>query len=200
MLIKPAEVATPIHELLAKRWSARAFDPQRTVTRNQILSLLEAARWAPSCFGEEPWRFIVWDKTQDEASWGKAYECLSDRNQIWVKNTSLLIAATAEPKFSASGQDDRWYQYDTGAAAMSLCLQASALGLVAHQMGGFDAPRLRKTFAIPEEIALMSMIAVGYQADPAFLPTELLQKEIAPRSRRPLSLRFFEGVWGRSIA
>ena len=197
MLEKPALVSTPIHDLLTKRWSPRAFDPTRTVSRNQLLALLEAARWAPSCYGEEPWRFIVWDQSQDAASWQKAYACLSEGNRVWAKNAPLLILAASEPKFTHSGNDNRWYQYDTGAAALSLCLQAVALGLDAHQMGGFDVEQLRSAFEIPEAIALMSMIAVGYAADPTTLEGELRIRENSPRSRRPLSTRFFLGNWGK---
>ena len=199
MLEKPALVATPIHELLATRWSPRAFDVSRSVSRSQILALIEAARWAPSCFGEEPWRFLVLDKTQDQASWQKALACLAEANQAWAKNASVLVLAAAEPKFSQSGKDDRWYQYDTGAAALSLCLQAIALGLEAHQMGGFDAEQLRKVFDIPQTIALMAVIAVGYQAEPDVLEESTRQRELAPRTRRDLATRFYEGAWGRAI-
>ncbi len=197
MLEKPARVSTPIHDLLARRWSPRAFDPTKAVSRSQILALLEAARWSPSCFGEEPWRFIVWDKTQDAASWQKAFACLSQGNQAWAKNTPVLILAASEPKFSHSGNDNRWYQYDTGAAGLSLCLQAVALGLEAHQMGGFDVEQLRAAFEIPQAIALMSMIAVGYEAEPETLEGELRTRETSPRNRRPLSTHFFLGSWGK---
>lgn len=121
MLEKPAPIATPIHELLAARWSPRAFDAGRTVTRSQVLAMTEAARWAPACFGEEPWRFLVLDKTQDQPSWQKALACLTNANQAWAKNASLLVVVAADPKFSQTGKDDRWQQYDTGAAALSLC-------------------------------------------------------------------------------
>lgn len=197
MLEKPALVATPIHDLLARRWSPRAFDPNRAVSRSQILSLLEAARWSPSCFGEEPWRFIVWDKTQDAAGWQKAFACLSPGNQVWVKNTPLLILAASEPKFTQSGKEDRWYQYDTGAAALSLCLQAVSLGLEAHQMGGFDVAKLREAFEIPEAVALMAVIAVGYEAEPETLEGELQAREKSPRTRQDISARFFSGTWGQ---
>jgi nitroreductase len=200
MLAKPAAPATPIHDLIAQRWSPRAFDAHKLVTRNQMLALVEAARWAPSCFGDEPWRYIVWDRTQDAASWQKAFDCLAEGNQVWVKNAPVLIAATADPHFRHDGKDNRWSQYDTGAASMSICLQAVALGLAAHQMGGFDAQKLAAAFAIPENITPMAMIAVGYQAEPDILEGEVRANETAPRKRQPLGSLFFDGAWGKAIA
>lgn len=199
MLNKPAVTAVPIHELLARRWSPRAFDASKRVTREQVLALVEAARWAPSCFGDEPWRVIVWDRARDAASWQKAFDCLAESNQAWVKNTSLLFAVGADPLFHHNGKDNRWAQYDSGAAGMSLCLQAAALGLAAHQMGGFDAQKLREAFGIPAPISLMSMIAVGHQAAPEVLAGEVREREIAPRKRRVLGETFFEGEWGVPI-
>jgi len=199
MLNKPAITDIPIHELLAARWSPRAFDAAKPVSREQVLALVEAARWAPSCFGDEPWRVIVWDRARDAASWQKAFECLAKSNQAWVKNTPLLIAVGADPQFRHNGKDNRWAQYDSGAAAMSLCLQAVALGLAAHQMGGFDAQKLREAFGIPAHITLMSMIAVGHQAVPDVLTGEVREREIAPRKRRPLGEVFFEGGWNIPI-
>lgn len=199
MLNKPAITDIPIHDLLAARWSPRAFDAAKPVSREQALALVEAARWAPSCFGDEPWRMIVWDRTRDATNWQKAFDCLTESNQAWVKNTPLLMAVGADPQFRHNGKDNRWAQYDSGAAAMSLCLQAVALGLAAHQMGGFDAHKLRDAFDIPEHIALMSMIAVGHQAAPDVLAGEVQEREIAPRKRQALGKNFFDGGWGIPI-
>lgn len=199
MLNKPAVTGVPIHDLLARRWSPRAFDAAKGISREQVLALVEAARWAPSCFGDEPWRLVVWDRARDAASWQKAFDCLAESNQAWVKNTPLLIAVGADPQFRHNGKDNRWAPYDSGAAGLSLCLQAVALGLAAHQMGGFDAQRLRDTFSIPAHIQLMSMIAVGYQAEPDVLTGEVRGREIAPRNRRPLGEIFFESRWGMPV-
>ncbi len=200
MLAKPATPSTPIHDLITQRWSPRAFDANKQISRSQVLALLEAARWAPSCFGNEPWRYIVWDRARDPASWQKAFDCLAESNQAWVKNTPLLIVAGADPHFRHNGKDNRWAQYDTGAASMSICLQAVALGLAAHQMGGFDAQKLHHAFAIPDNITLIAMIAVGYQAAPDILEGEVRESETAPRKRQPLGSVFFEGAWGKAIA
>ena len=199
MLAKPATPSTPIHDLIAQRWSPRAFDANKPVSRSQVLALLEAARWAPSCFGDEPWRYIVWDRTRDPASWQKAFDCLAEGNQAWV-NTPILIAAGTDPHFRHNSKDNRWAQYDAGAASISICLQAVALGLAAHQMGGFDAQKLRAAFAIPDDITLMAMIAVGYQAAPNILVGEVRENETAPRKRQPLGALFFDGAWGKTIA
>ena len=196
MLNKPAVTGSPIHDLLATRWSPRAFDVTKSVSREQVLALVEAARWAPSCFGDEPWRLIVWDRQKDARSWQKAFDCLAEGNQVWVKNTSLLILVAADPQFRHNGKDNRWAQYDSGAAGMSVCLQAVALGLAAHQMGGFDTAKLHTAFDIPENITLVSMIAVGYQAEAKILNGDVREQELAPRKRRPLSENFFEAGWG----
>lgn len=192
---KPAQTLSSIHDLLARRWSGRAFDAAKPVSRDQLHSLLEAARWAPSCYGDEPWRFIIWDKNSNRAAWEKAFGCLVEWNQNWVKNAPVLLLVTADSLFRKNGQPNRWGQYDTGAAAENLCLQAVALGLMAHQMGGFDENKVRTTFAIPPQFACMAMIAVGFQADENVLGDDLKQLEIAPRERSELGTLFFENSW-----
>lgn len=196
MQTKTASTQVDVHDIIAKRWSCRAFDATKPVSREQIVSLLEAARWAPSCFGDEPWRFIVWDKNSDAAAWQKAFGCLGEWNQNWVKNAPVLLLSTANSLFRRDGSPNRWGQYDTGAAAENLCLQAVASGLMAHQMGGFDVEKTRSTFNIPEEFALMAMIAVGYQGEPEVLDDDLKELELAARARTPLGVHFFEGDWG----
>ena len=196
---KIALTSQAIHDLIARRWSPRAFDKSKLVSRAQVMALLEAARWAPSCYGDEPWRYLLWDRHRDPASWQKAFECLAEGNQIWVKNAPLLLASIAGSQFARNGKPNRWGQHDTGAASENLVLQAMALGLVAHQMGGFDADRLREKFAIPAGYTPMAMIAVGYQADAGILEGELQQRELAPRLRQPLGEKFFEGTWGKPV-
>jgi nitroreductase len=196
---KVATTSIPIHELLARRWSPRAFDSTRTVERQKLAALIEAARWAPSCFGDEPWRYLVWERTRDPAGWQKAFGCLSEGNQAWVKNVPVLMLSCAGSAFRHNGKPDRFAQHDTGAASMALVLQAVAVGLAAHQMGGFDANKARELFAIPTEYTPMAMIAVGYQAEPDILEGDRQQKERAPRTRQPIALQFFSGTWGQPI-
>lgn len=200
MLEKPAITRTEIHDLLARRWSPRAFDVSKPVTREQLASLLEAARWAPSCNGDEPWRYLIWDKAADPAGWQKAFDCLAAGNQVWVKNVPLLVLSCGGSAFGHNGKPNRWTQHDTGAASMSLVLQAVALGLAAHQMGGFDADKARAAFAIPADYTPMAMIAVGYQADSSAVPDDVKAKELAPRKRKPLEECFFVGGWGKPYA
>ncbi len=197
---KPALTGTPIHDLIARRWSGRAFAADRAVTPEQTLALLEAARWAPSCFGDEPWRFIVWDRFRDKANWDRAFACLGEWNQNWVRNASLLLLATANTRFTRNDKPNAWGPYDTGAASENLCLQAVALGLMAHQMGGFDPDAIRREFAIPEAFQCMAMIAVGHPAPPETLEGEYQEAERAPRTRTPLGTHFFAGEWGKPVA
>jgi len=196
---KPAITQVAIQETIANRWSGRAYDANKKVTHAQIIALLEAARWAPSCFGDQPWRFVVWDKNADEKSWQQAFDCLVPGNQTWVKDAPVLILTCANTLFDHNQQPNRWAQYDTGAAAENLCLQAEHLGLMAHQMGGFNADLTRDKFNIPVEFTLMAMLSVGYAADIATVEGEALSREMAERKRKPLTEIFFDGSWGKPI-
>lgn len=196
---KPAVTQVPVHDLIAGRWSGRAYDAGRAVSGQQVLALLEAARWAPSCYGDQPWRFVVWNKADDAGGWQAAFDCLAPGNQGWVKDAAVLVLATADTLFNHNGQPNRWAQYDSGAAAENLCLQAEALGLMAHQMGGFDADKARAAFGVPEQYTLMAMMAVGHPADIDTLMPEAREREIAPRKRRALGELFFAGEWGKPV-
>lgn len=197
---RQAKTSQPIHELLAARWSPRAYDANRPVSREQLTALLEAARWAPSCNGDEPWRFLVWDRAADPEGWNRVFECLSENNRKWCKNVPVLMLSCAGSTFGHNGKPNRFAQHDTGMANLSIALQAQALGLVAHQMAGYDADKLRAAFAIPAEYTPMAMIAVGYQASPDVLDPETREKEMRPRVRKPLTERFFAGSWGKGYA
>lgn len=195
----PAITQVPIDTTLANRWSGRAYDATKGISQEQVIALLEAARWAPSCFGDQPWRFLVWNKGADSASWQRAFDCLVPGNQDWVKNAPLLLLVCADTVFGHNQKPNRWAQYDTGAAAENLCLQASSMGLMAHQMGGFDADKTRKEFNIPEQYTLMAMVAVGYAADIATLQGDILARETADRARKPLTELFFDAAWGNPV-
>ncbi len=199
MLEKKAATSIPIHDLLASRWSPRAYAAGKSVSREQLATLLEAGRWAPSCNGDEPWRYLVWDKSRDAQGWQQAFDCLSEGNQKWVKNVPLLLLSCAGSLFGHNGKPNRWTQHDTGMASLSIALQAVALGLIAHQMGGFDAEKARAAFGIPAEYTPMAMIAIGYQAEPDVLDEQTKKKELAPRARKPRGEHFFEGAWGRPV-
>lgn len=197
---KPAITQAPLHELIAERWSGRAYDSSKPVTSTQIIALLEAARWAPSCFGDQPWRIVVWNKTVDSAGWKEALDCLAPSNQSWAVDAPVLMLIVADSLFSHNGQPNRWAQYDTGAAAENLCLQAQAMGLMTHQMGGFDADKVRALAGVPAQYVPMAMLSVGVPADPANFKEEIKERELAPRKRRELGELFFAGSWGSPAA
>jgi nitroreductase len=196
MTSKLATTQVPIHDLLARRWSGRAFDPLKPVPRELLLALLEAARWAASCYNDQPWRFLVWDRNTDAASWQRAFGCLGEWNQKWVINAPVLLLSCADSVFERNAKPSRWGQHDTGAAGQNLYLQAAAVGLMAHPMGGYDADKARQAFGIPEAYTPMAMIAVGYPGPADSLADEYRKDELAPRERKPLGERFFEAGWG----
>ena len=200
---KTAITQVPIADLIANRWSPRAFDAAKPVSQAQIIALLEAARWAPSCFGDQPWRFLICQKNSnqnaDTEAWQQAFDCLASSNQTWVQAAPILMLTCADTLFGHNQQPNRWAQHDTGAAAENLCLQASHMGLSAHQMGGFNADLAREKFAIPAQYTPMAMIALGYAGDPNQLPDELKQRELAERKRKPLGELFFTDAWGKSV-
>ena len=198
MFEKNAQTQTPIIDALAQRWSGRAYDSDRPVERTKLLALFEAARWAPSCFGYQPWRLLIWDRSEEFQTWHRAFECLAESNRAWACHAPILMLACADTRF-ADDRPNRWCHYDTGAAVMSLSTQATALGLMVHQMGGFDATKIRSEFAIPEAFDCLAMITVGYQLPLDQIPEEFLERELAPRSRRDLAESFFEGAWGQPI-
>lgn len=196
---KPAETTVPLHPLLAERWSARAIDPARPVSRAQITALCEAARWAASCYNDQPWRFLVFDRHTDATAWRQAFDCLGEWNQKWVREAPVLFIACANPTFDYNGKPNRWGGHDTGAAGQNLYLQATALGLVAHPMGGFDSEKVHAAFGVPHAFTPMTMVAVGYPAPAETLPEAYRETEVEPRTRKPLAERFFEGRWAAPL-
>lgn len=195
---KTAVTQVNIHELIAKRWSPRAFDPDKIVSQTDITAVLEAARWAPSCFNDQPWRYVVCDKSRDASAWQNGLEIIAEKNQLWAKNAPVLILAVAMENFNHNGKPNRWAAYDTGAASLSLCLQATALGLIVHQMGGFDADKARQALNLPNDCTPMAMLALGYQAEVDTLAEDFQAAEQAERSRAALDQRFYLGQWGEA--
>jgi len=193
MTHKPASTSVPIHELLAGRWSPRAYSSE-PVSREALHAVVEAARWAPSAYNLQPWRFIVFDRATDEAAFKRAFATLVPFNQQWNAPVSVLIVATAHT-LNAKGEVNRTAQYDTGAAAMSLVLQAHALGLAAHQMSGFDVPAFRTEFAIPNDVDVLAFISIGHYGDVDKLEPVLREREKAERSRSAVGDVVYEGAW-----
>lgn len=199
MFDKKAETSVPVNELVASRWSGRAFDRTRPVTSDQIIALCEAARWAPSCYGDQPWRFIICNRNTDEPAWSRMFTCLSKGNQHWAKEAPVLIMVIADSILSRTGKSNRWGQYDSGAAAMNICIQATDMGLMVHQMGGFDSDRAVNEFSIPDRFTPMSIMAVGYQLPLERIEGELRERETGDRRRHPLGNNFFDGGWGKPL-
>jgi nitroreductase len=199
MIHKPAVTQVTINDTIANRWSGRAYNAEKVVSHDEIMALVEAARWAPSCFGDQPWRFIICNKNTDAQSWQQGFSFLAESNQVWAKDASLLIVVCADNLFSHNQQANRWAQYDTGAASENLCLQASSMGLMAHQMGGFNATAARSAFSIPEQFTLMAIISVGYPANSESLTPEVFSREVAARKRKPLNELVFASSWGKAL-
>jgi nitroreductase len=192
------ETAPPVHELIARRRSPRSFDSGRTVSREAILSLLEAARLAPSSFNEQPWRFLVFDG-EDRSSLEQAQSCLAEGN-AWARSAPMLLLSAAVDRWSRDGTPNRHAQHDVGLASENLALQATARGLGVHFMAGFDAERARTHFGIPKGFTPMAMIAVGYPGDPDKLPPKLRERELAPRKRKRIEEIAFAGRWDEPLA
>lgn len=197
--VKQANTRVPIHDLIAHRWSPRAFDPEKQVPLEALIALAEAARWAASSNNEQPWRYILTDRFRDAQVWNKALGCLAEKNQRWARNAPVLGFIAARDHSLRHGTPNRWAQYDTGAASACLCLQATALGLATHQMGGFDAAKVIEAFAVPSGVTVMAAIALGYQAEPQTLGAEFQESESAPRLRRALEESFFFDAWDRPL-
>lgn len=191
---KPAPADAGIHELILERWSPRAFS-SAAVSAADLRSLMEAARWAPSSMNEQPWSFIVADLHRDPEAHARIVSTLVPLNAAWARHAPVLIAAAARLT-RANGALNRHALYDTGQAVAQLALQATALGLAVHQMGGFDEKQARDLLGIPGDHEPVVVLAIGYPGDPNELSPELLRREVAPRQRRPASQFVYSGVWG----
>ena len=184
---KPTPNDHPILEPLRQRWSPLAFDPKPVPTET-LLSLFEAARWSSSCFGEQPWRFIIGVKATDPATFEKLASTLAAGNS-WAVKAPVLILGVAKKHFDYNGSENRFASYDVGQAVGLLTVQAASADLYLHQMGGFDAAKAQEIFAIPENFAPQAMIALGYLGEAELLDDEKQQaRHNSPaRARKPLS-------------
>lgn len=186
LLAKPALAEHPIHELLARRWSPRAYAAERPVPPEILAQLFEAARWAPSSNNGQPWSFIVGVKGTE--TWDKIFDTLVPFNQTWAKNAPVLVLGLARKVFQKDGSPNRHAMYDLGQAVSMLLVQASSLGLITHQMGGFDPAKASAVFHVPDNYDISAVIAIGYQAELSVLPPELEKRRSrlahATRSKR----------------
>ncbi len=191
---KPADA--PIHPILRARWSPRAF-ANRAVDPETLRGILEAARWASSSYNAQPWSFIVASK-DDAAAFNPMISVLVPQNALWAKNAPVLILAVAANALSATGQPNRHAFYDVGQAVAQLIVEATARGLVAHQIGGFDAEKAHEVFGVPADHEPVVMIALGYPGEAESLPEPLRKIESAPRTRKPLEEMVFAEHWGNA--
>ena len=194
---KVAPARYPINELMARRWSPRAYDPQRTVDKKTLGVLFEAARWAPSAGNHQPWRFIVgvnFDKTHQNV-----FQTLVEGNQRWTKNAPVLFIALARLTLLDGDEPNRHAIHDLGLAMENLFLQAVDLGLCCHFMAGFYPEKVVTTFSVPHGYEPMTAGAVGYPGNLDDLPEHLRQRELNPRERKPLREFVFTGSWGNPL-
>jgi nitroreductase len=193
---KLAETRYPIHELLRERWSPRAF-ADRMVEPEKLRSLLEAARWAPSSFNEQPWSFIVATK-EHAGEYERLLSCLVEGNVRWAQHAPVLMLSVARLAFERNQKPNRHAFHDVGLAVENLVIQATALGLAVHQMAGFHVDKARELFSIPDGHEPVAALVLGFPGDPAGLPEDLREREVAPRIRKPLESFVFSGQWGQS--
>lgn len=183
-LDRSAPTSVPVLDVLAARWSPRAFDPSSPIDEDKLAAALEAARWAPSASNTQPWRFIVARRGTDLHA---AIEgALMGFNREWAGSAQVLIAAFAE-QADADGNPRPWAQYDLGQAVAHLSVQAHADGLFVHQMGGIERDALQALPGVEDRFAPVSVIALGELGDATALSEKLQQREAAPRVRRPLA-------------
>jgi len=184
LISKIANTDFPIHNLIARRWSARAFST-KTVEKPKLLSILEAARWAPSSRNEQPWRYIVFtDKNPEKMN--TARSVLLEINN-YAKRAPILICAITKKYYSDNGIYNKLHFHDLGAANENMFLESFNQGLIMHEMGGFDRDKARRVFNVPDEYEIGVMIAIGYQDSHDILPERYKEKAFSPRERKPLS-------------
>ena len=192
--LAPAEY--PVHELIRERWSPRAFSAKE-ISSEDLRSLFEAARWAPSSSNEQPWAFIVATRNDNE-NFTKALQPLVEFNANWAKNAYVLGFAVAELAFAKNNTPNRNAHYDTGAAMSQLTTEATSRGIFVHQMAGFDPDTAREVFEIPSGWDAIAAFAMGYPGDPASLPQPYRDRETAPRVRKPIREFVMNGKWGHT--
>lgn len=180
---RTADTDAPILDVLAERWSTRVFDPTTPVDESALASALEAARWAPSANNTQPWRFVV--ARRGGAAHTTIVESLMGFNQAWAADAAALVVFAAAA--SVDGKPLPWAAYDTGQAAAHFTVQAHASGLHTHQMGGFDRDAVGAAFGFGDDLAAVTVMAVGTLGDIDAAPEALRERELAPRTRRPIA-------------
>lgn len=181
----------PIEPLLFRRWSPRAMTGA-AISATDLATLFEAARWAPSTYNEQEWRFLY--AHRGGPHWATFFDLLVEGNRGWCDKAGVLIVVLSHKVFARNGKPNPVHSFDTGAAWENLALQGCAMGLVVHGMMGFDSAKARTALAVPDDYAVEAMIAIGHPGDPATLP-EALQKIEAPSQRKPITELVREGAF-----
>ena len=189
----PAPASYPIEAEIKQRWSPRAFS-DRMVEPEKLLSLWEAARWAPSSYNEQPWYFLVATK-ESEVEYQKMLNCLAEGNQQWARNAPVLMVSVAKLAFDKNGKPNRHAFHDVGLAVASMIFEATDLDLFVHQMAGFSPEQVKEAYGVPDGFEAVAAIAIGYGLDD--LPDDVKAQELKPRERRPIESFVFQGAWGR---
>jgi nitroreductase len=195
-MLKTAETKFPILDVIAKRWSPVAF-AKRPVEKEKLQSIFEAGRWAPSSFNEQPWHFIIATK-DDPQEFEKVLSCFVEGNSEWAQYAPVLILSVTRLQFSRNGKPNRHAFHDIGLIAENMVLQATALGLMMHQMAGIKPDKVRDIFGLPEGYEAVTGIAIGYEGDASHLSPELQERQVSPRTRKPLEEFIFSGRWGKT--
>jgi nitroreductase len=184
--------AYPISEFILNRWSPRAMDPDQWVSKNELMALFEAARWAQSSYNNQPWRFIY--AQRNTPFWEPIFNLLVPPNQSWTKNASYLVLVISRNNFTYNNEFSRTHSFDTGAACENFALQGSINNIVVHGMEGFDYNQAKQVCHIPEGYTVEAMFAVGKPGKVSFLPPELQKREVMS-DRKPLNESLSEGIF-----
>lgn len=182
-----------IHPLIKERRSLRAYNPDKEVSDEALQSLFEAARWSPSAFNEQPWRYIY--ARRGSEAYEKMYQTILDGNKPWAGNAPVLVLVIAKVNSSYNDSHNRHAFHDLGLAMGMFTIQATSIGLNLHQMGGFNQREVEELFEIPSGFEAVSITSVGYTGSPDLLPEVLRQRETAPRVRKPVDEFAFENHW-----
>jgi len=194
MTDRTAPADTPLLAAIAARWSPRAFRDE-PVPEASLARVMEAGRWASSCFNEQPWAFVIADRHRDAAAFARILGLLSENNRKWAGAASVLMIACARTRFAANGNPNIPAWYDLGQATSAMAIEAAGLGLQLHQMAGLDRARAKPELGIPEDVDVAVAIALGVPGDASSLPEPLATREVAPRVRKPRSGWTFTGRW-----
>ncbi len=192
---KPADTAIKLNDLVRNRFSTRAYS-DKPVAREDIIAVLEAARWAASSNNIQPWRYIVATKDEPEEH-QRIVSCMKPGNQEWAPVAPVLMMALAKLE-KPSGEENRHAFHDTGAATAQLTMEATARGLFVRQMAGILPDKVREVFSVPDDFGVVAGLALGYQGDPADLPEHRQGPEAAARERQPLTDMVFAGSFGKT--